>query len=102
MRGQLVGHAGTGHTAGEGFRDVVLVHEIPGVGRILDHSDMETPHLLETADVAYGNTLPGLEFRPLERAWLNAGQSWAAVLPTASSTGTTRVGGAFSTRLAVT
>ena len=73
VRGQLVGHAGTGHAAGESFRDVVLVHEIPGVGRILDHSDMETPHLLETADVAYGNTLPGLEFRPLERARLNAG-----------------------------
>ena len=34
---------------------------------------METPHLLETADVAYGNTLPGLEFRPLERARLDTG-----------------------------
>ncbi|MFQ9867471.1 MAG: hypothetical protein ACLRWP_11140 [Bilophila wadsworthia] len=100
MRGQLVGHAGTGHTAGEGFRDVVLVHEIPGVGRILDHSDMETPHRRETADVASGYTLPGLEFRPLVLARLYAGHVMGRCCPPPQQA--QPASARFSTRLAVT
>ena len=34
---------------------------------------MEAAHLLQAADIAHRNALPGLEFRPLELTGINAG-----------------------------
>ncbi len=73
MRRQRVGHARSGHAPGKGFGGLVFVHQLPGFGRVFADSHVEPPHLLEAADVAYRNALPGPELRPLEDAGLDAG-----------------------------
>jgi len=78
MGRQLVGHALASHATGKNFGNFVFVHHGLLAGRrilrriILGHRHMEPAHLLQPADVAYRNTLPGLEFRPLELAGVNA------------------------------